>query len=202
MRYCIAFLSICAFLAAGCQRHPLTDYRPLDQAGMWSDTVEQLKKLNVSDPEVAQLATLKNAGITDDTCLQLVGFARERQQPFTSAQSVRSLAGAGFSEQQILDLAKAGQVDTLSAEAITLRLIGLSDSTVQKLLNRKLAGKPTLSSGEISRLKNTGLNEKQIVERIERGMTDQQADREIAAREAARNHANTGFVRVHGRKPR
>lgn len=202
MRYCIAFLSICAFLAVGCQRHPLTDYRPLDQAGMWSDTVEQLKKLNVSDPEVAQLATLKNAGITDDTCVQLVGFARERQQPFTSAQSVRSLAGAGFSEQQILDLARAGQVDTLSAEAITLRLIGLSDSTVQKLLNRRLAGKPTLSSGEISRLKNTGLNEKQIVERIERGMTDQQADREIAAREAARNHANTGFVRVHGRKPR
>jgi len=68
------------------------------------------------------------------------------------------------------------------------------------LLHRKLANQPTLSSGEISRLKNTGLTEKQVVDRINRGMTDAQADKEIALREAERNHANTGFVRVHGRK--
>lgn len=202
MRYYIALLAVTIRLAAGCQSHPLTDYRPLDQAGMWSDTVEQLKKLNVADAEVAQLATLKSVGITDDTCVQLIALAHQRQQPFASAASVKSLAAAGFSEQQILELARAGQVDTLSAEAITLRLIGLSDSTVQMLLTRRLSGVPTLSSGEISRLKNTGLTEKQIVERIQRGMSDQQADREIAAREAARNHANTGFVRVHGRRPR
>jgi hypothetical protein len=169
---------------------------------MWSDTVEQLKKLSVNDPEVAQLVVLKNAGVTDDTCVKLVTIAHQRQQFFTSSNSVKSLAGAKFSEPQILELAQAGQLDTLSAEAITLRLIGLSDGTVQLILHRRLASKPTLSSGDISRLKNTGLTEKQIVERIQNGMTDAQADKEIALREATRNHANTGFVRVAGRKPR
>lgn len=202
MRYHIAVFTLGACLLAGCQKHPLTDYRPLDQAGMWSDTVEQLKKLNVADPEVAQLATLKSVGVSDETCVQLVMLAHERQQPFASAQSVKSLTGAGFSETQILDLARGGQLDSLSGEAVALRLIGLSDSTTQEILQRRLADKPTLSSAQIGRLKNTGLTEKQIVERIKQGMTDQQADKEIAYREAARNHANTGFVRVHGRKAR
>jgi len=202
MRHFISTTALLALLFAGCRQHPLTDYRPLDQAGMWSDTVEQLKKLNVNDLEVAQLVVLKNSGISDDTCVKLVIMAHQRQQFFASSNSVKSLAGANFSEAQILELGDAGRLDTLSAEAITLRLIGLSDSTVQLVLRRRLADKTTLSSGEISRLKNTGLTEKQIVERINSGMSDAQADEEIAMREAARNHANTGFVRVAGRKPR
>jgi len=40
------------------------------------------------------------------------------------------------------------------------------------------------------------------LDKIKAGMTDAQADREVAAREAARNHAGTGFVRVRGRKAR
>jgi hypothetical protein len=51
-------------------------------------------------------------------------------------------------------------------------------------------------------LKNTGLTEKQIMERINQGMTDAEADKEAAYREATRNHANTGFVRQHGRRSR
>jgi hypothetical protein len=57
-----------------------------------------------------------------------------------------------------------------------------------------------MSSAQIGRLKNTGLTEKQILERIKQGMTDAQADREAALREATRNHANTGFVRARGRR--
>jgi hypothetical protein len=200
MRYTVRLLSICLLLVGGCKQHPLTDYRPLDQAGMWSDTVEQLKQLNVSDPEVSQLVALKAAGVTDDTCVALVNVAHQQHHLFNSTDSVKSLIGASFAESQILEFDRAGQLETISAEAVTLRLIGLSDPTVQMLLHRKLAKQPTLSSGEISRLKNTGLTEKQIVERINRGMTDAQADKEIALREAERNHANTGFVRVRGRK--
>jgi hypothetical protein len=198
----VTILALSLLLAAGCKQHPLTDYRPLDQAGMWSDTVEQLKKLNVSDAEVAQLVVLKNSGISDDACAKLVSMAHQRQQFFVSSNSVKSLSGAGFSETQILELANAGQLDTLSTEAVTLHLIGLSDATVQTILRRRLRNQPTLSSTEISRLKNTGLTEKQIVERVQNGMTDAQADKEIALREATRNHANTGFVRVAGRRPR
>jgi hypothetical protein len=46
------------------------------------------------------------------------------------------------------------------------------------------------------------MSEKQILEIIDRGMSDQQAENFIAQREANRNHSNTGFVRVRGRRPR
>ncbi len=81
-----------------------------------------------------------------------------------------------------------------------LRLVGLSDGAVEVILRRRLRGQRTLNSAEIGRLKDTGLTEKQILERINQGMTDAQADREAAAREAARNHSGTGFTRVRGRR--
>jgi hypothetical protein len=196
----LAFSAGCVL--AACRQHPLTDYRPLDQAGMWSDSVEQLKALNTSDSEVAQLVRLKQAGLADDTCVALVSAAHQHKHVFSSADSVSSLEGAGFSDEQVLDIAKTDQLDVVSGDLVTLRLIGLSDSTVQFLMQRKLSGQPTLSSGEISRLKNTGLSESWIVGQIKAGMTDAQADKVIALREAERAHANTGFVRVRGRRPR
>jgi len=68
------------------------------------------------------------------------------------------------------------------------------------VLERRLQGQQVLSGAEISRLKNTGLTERQIVERINQGMTDEQADHEIYVRETIRNHSNTGFVRATGRR--
>ncbi len=194
-------LGVCVLLAAGCHQHPLADYRPLDQAGMWSSEVEQLKGLNVSDQEIAQVVKLKHAGISDDTCVELVSTAHVHKMPFTSAESAANLAGAGFTEKQILEIAHAGQLDTISIDAVTLKLIGLSDSTVQLILHRHLTGQPIMASAEISELKNTGLTERQILDRINSGMTDEQAKKEIQSRERARDHANTSFVRVRGRKP-
>jgi hypothetical protein len=201
MRYQRLLLGVCVLAAAGCHSHPLTDFRPLDQAGMWSSNIEQLKGLNVSDQEVAQVVKLKHAGISDDSCVELVSTAHVRKQIFTSADSAANLAGAGYTEPQILAMARAGQLDTISMDAVTLKLIGLSDSFVQMVLQRHLDGKQVMGSAQISRLKNTGLTERQILELINSGMTDAQADKEVRAREAARNHANTSFVRVRGRKP-
>jgi hypothetical protein len=70
------------------------------------------------------------------------------------------------------------------------------------LLQRELQGLPTNSSAVIGRLKNTGLSEKQILELISQGITEQQAENEANAREAARNHAHTDFVAARGRKAR
>lgn len=187
---------------AGCHQHLLTDYRPLDQAGMWSSGLEQLKKLNTSDSEVAQLIKAKRAGLSDDGCVALVAAAHERKHPFSSGDSTANLASAGYSEAQILEIAQADQLDAISGDAVALRLIGLSDGFVQYVLQRRLQGHPTLGMPQIARLKNTGLSEAQIMEKIKAGMTDAQADREVTAREAARNHAGTGFVRVRGRKAR
>ena len=202
MKSCVLLLGVCVLLAGGCHQHPLTDYRPLDQAGMWSTGLEQLKKLNTSDSEVAQLVKAKQARLSDDTCVALVATAHERKHPFVSGDATANLAGAGYSESEILEIGRADQLDSISGDAVTLRLIGLSDSFVQIVLRRHLQGLRTLGSPEIARLKNTGLTEKQILERINSGMTDAQADHEIAVREATRNNAGAGFSRVRGRKPR
>jgi hypothetical protein len=192
-------LLLCAALT-GCKSHPLTDYRPLDQAGMWSSSLQDLKKLNINDSEVAQLVSLKKAGVGDEMCVALVQAAHDHLHPFASAASAASLNRAGFSDEQILEIAHNDQLDALSGDAVMLRLIGLSDSTTQLILPRRMKKLTTLSSAEIGRLKNTGLSEREIVVRIQNGMTDAQADAEAAAREHARAHSGTGFVRVHGRR--
>jgi hypothetical protein len=203
MRYKLMLLGVLVlFRTGGCHQHPLTDYRPLDQAGMWSSNVEQLKTLNTSDMEVAQLVKLKQSGISDEACVTLITDAHQRQRQFSSADSAINLVRAGYTESVILEIAKADQLDTISGDAVMLRLVGLSDPAVNLILHRRLKGQPTMSSAEIGRLKNTGLTEKQILERINSGMTDAQADKEAALREATRNHANTGFVRAHSRRSR
>ncbi len=195
-------LGVCVLFAVGCKQHLLTDYRPLDQAGMWSSGLEQLKALNTSDSEVVQLVKVKQARVSDDACVALVAAAHERKHPFTSGDSTANLAGAGYSEDQILEIAHADQLDAISGDAVALRLIGLSDGFVQFVLKRRLQRQSTLGTPQIARLKNTGLSEAQILDKIKAGMTDAQADREVTAREAARNHAGTGFVRVRGRRAR
>src|SRR2546429_2891157 len=203
MRYKLLLLAVFVlFRMSACHQHPLTDYRPLDRAGMWSSNVEQLKTLNTSDTEVAQLLKLKQAGIGDDACVTLITEAHKRQHLFTSADSAINLARAGYTEPVILEIAKMEQLDIISGDAVMLRLVGLSDSAVDLILHRRLKGQATMSSAEIGRLKNTGLTEKQILERINQGMTDAQADKEASLREATRNHSNTGFVRTRGRKSR
>ena len=188
------------FRTSGCDKHPLTDYRPLDQAGMWSSNVEDLKKLNTSDNEVAQLVKLKQARVTDDTCVTLIADAHQHEHPFGSADSAVSLARAGYAEPTILEIAKVDQLDIISTDAVMLRLVGLSDPAVDWILHRRLKGQRTMGSAEIGRLKNTGLTEKQILERISEGLTDAQADKEAASREAQRNHSGTDFKRVRGRR--
>jgi hypothetical protein len=190
------------FLAVGCHQQPLRDYRPLDQAGMNSSAIEHLKPLNISDREIQQLVNLKHSSVTDDTCVTLISTAHGHNHPFGSSESVASLLGARYTEADILGFARADKLDAISGDAVMLRLIGLSNATVDAVLQRDLQGEPTISSAAIGRLKNTGLSEKQILDRINQGMTEEQAEKEATSREAVRNHAHTDFVRVRGRKPR
>lgn len=200
MKVRVLLLGGCVLFAGGCGRHPLTDYRPLDQAGMWSSGLEQLKTLDTSDSEVAQLVKVKSANVSDDTCVALVAAAHDKKHPFVSGDSTANLVAAGYREPQILEIARADQLDSLSGEFVALRLLGLADTTLEFVVQRHLHGRPVLSSAAIAHLKNTGLSEAQIIERIKQGMTDAQAEHEAQNREAARAHAGTGFVRVRGRR--
>jgi hypothetical protein len=190
-----------ALVLSGCEKKAEVNYKALDQSGMFSSNVEELKQLKVSDAEIAQITKLKQAGASDAFCLDLLKAARAHHHDFTSGESAIHLSSAGYSDAQILEMAQSDQIDMLSGDAITLKLIGLSNTTVQEIMHRRLQGLPTLTSEQISRLKNTGMSEKQILEVVERGQNDQQAEAFITQREANRNHSNTGFVRVRGRRP-
>jgi hypothetical protein len=183
-------------LVVGCHQHPLMDYRPLDQAGMNSGTIDRLKPLNISDTELQQLVRLKSAGVSDETCVTLISTAHDHKRAFSGADSVANLLNARYTESDVITYAQADKLDSISGDAVMLRLIGLSNSTVNAILQRELQGLPTISSAAIGRLKNTGLTEKQIVELIAQGITEQQAETEANSREAARNHAHTDFVRA------
>jgi len=197
-----AILGLCALLLVGCQKHAQTDYSALDQSGMWSSSLDELKALKPSDLEITQLTKLKHAGASDDLCLALIKAARTHHHEFSSADSAMDLSSAGYSDAEILEIAQSDQIDILSGEAVTLKLIGLSNPTVQAIIHRRIQGLPTLTSEQIGRLKNTGMSEKQILEVVNQGMSNQQAETLIAKREAARDHSNTGFVRVRGRRAR
>lgn len=191
-------LGLLAFLV-GCESHPLTDYRPAAEAAVFSGTIEELKKLNTSDAEVAEVISLKKAGLNEDTIVSLVRIAHEHQHPFNATSAVKNLAGANFGEAQILEIAQTDKLDSIGGDAVMLHVIGLSNSTVQLLLQRRLKNIPTMSVGTIADLKNTGLTEKDILYRIQRGMTDAQGEAEAASRKKAQAHSNTGFTRIRGR---
>jgi hypothetical protein len=169
---------------------------------MWSSNLDELKKWKASDQEIAQLTKLKQAGASDDLCLSLLKAARAHHHEFTSADAVTDLSHAGYSDAEIMEMAQVDQVDILSGEAVTLKLIGLSNPTVQAILHRRMQGLPTLTSAQIGRLKNTAMSEKQILAVVDQGYSNRLAEAFITQREVVRNHANTGFTRVHGRKQR
>lgn len=193
-------LGACLLGLAGCQKHPQTDLTSLDQSGMWSSSLEELKKLNVSDMEISQLTKLKQAGAPDELCLELLKAARAHHHEFSSGDAVVDLSRAGYSDAEILEIGQSDRVDTLSGEAVTLKLIGLSIPTVQAILHRRIQGLPTLTSEQIGRLKNTGMSEKQILEVVNQGYPNDKAEAFIKQKEAVRNHSNTGFVRVRRRR--
>lgn len=202
MQRSLLLLGVCFVFSGGCQKQPQMDYSALDQSGMWTSNIDELKKQNVSPGEVSQLAKLKQAGASDDLCMALFKAARNHHHDFSNGASAVNLSRAGYSDSQILEMAQSDQIDILSGDAVMLKLIGLSNPTVQAIMSRRMQGRPTLTSEQIGRLKNTALSEKQILDIVNQGLSSDEAEALIAKREAVRNHSHTDFVRVRGRKPR
>ena len=200
MRKILIGLCVASALLAGCEKKEQSPYFALEQAGMFSSSMDQLKQAKASDAEVAEVTKLKNTGASDVLCIALFKAAHAHNHDFSSADSAANLSHAGYTDEQILEMAQSDQIDVLSTDAITLKLIGLSGSAVQQIVRLREEGKPTLTSEQISRLKNTGMSERQILELIAQGLSGDQAEAEVQRREASRNHANTNFVRNQGRR--
>jgi hypothetical protein len=182
----------------GCQKLHRTDMTPLVQAGMYFNNAEQLRQLGVSDGEVAQLVAMRQAGVTDETCIELFRIAHMHNQLFSDGQAVAGLVGAGVQEKSVLELARLNQLGLWSGEAQALRLSGLSDQVILAIARRRAADQPVLSGPKVDALKNASLSEAQILADINSGISDEQADKIIAERDyAAGGHS---FVRQRGRR--
>jgi len=195
--FLVAFL--CVSLTA-CERLKPTDLRPLDKAGMWYQSIEELRKLNPSDAEIAQLVLAREAGLSDAGCLELIRLARSREKPFDSAAAVASLLRVRMSEPSVLELARLNQLGLWVGEAQAMRLAGLSENIVMTVARRRAADLPVLSGAALAQLKNVGVGEPDMLTLLSRGASDAEAGRIVAARHRAATPS--GFVRQRGRIPR
>jgi hypothetical protein len=175
-------LALLGLWAVSCHRIPLADTAPLDKAGMTYDTIQQLKALDVSPPEVAELARVRQSGVSDSGCVEMVRIFRNRNHPFDAGDAVAGLAQVGMSEDHILELAKMNQIGLGTGELQAMRLAGLSDETVLEVARHHAAGKPVLSGASLAGLKNVGLREFTLFELVRRGVPDSQAAAMIAYR--------------------
>jgi hypothetical protein len=192
---CLVALALAIF---GCKRLRSSDTQPLDQAGMGFSSIEQLRSLDVSDAEIAEVVKAHRAGISDTACLELVRLAHGRKRPFADGDDIAGLRQVGVSESTILELARLNQLGPWVGEAQAVRLAGFSDQILLAIARRRAAGRPTLSGASLGKLKNAGYSDAQILEAIRSGLTDAQAEQTVAARRRAA--ASAGFVRYHRRR--
>jgi len=184
----LAFL----LLLSACKRAKQTDTAPLDQAGMWFNSVSELRTLNVSNAEIGELAKARQAGLSDLSCINLIKLARSRQKPFADGQSIADLLSAGSSEQTVLELAHLNQMGLWAGQAQALRLAGLSDNVILAVARRRSQNLPVLSGERLGELKNAGVSDAAIQDMVQKGVSEEQASYYIAQRQrAAGGH---GFV--------
>jgi hypothetical protein len=165
---------------------------------MYFTNVEQLRQLGLSDGEVAQLVSARQAGVSDENCIELVRIAHMRHQLFTDGQAIAGLLDAGVAEGSVLELARLNELGLWSGEALAIRLSGLSDQVILAIARRRAAAQPVLSGPKVAELKNAGLSEAQILADVNSGISDEQADKIIAARNySAGGHS---FVRQRRRR--
>src|ERR1700676_880911 len=179
-------------LAACSKRAEQTNTQALDEAGMWSNSVGELRTLNVSNAEIGELTKARQGGFSDPSCVELIRLARSRQQQFSGGQPIADLLAAGSSEQTVLELARLDQLGLWAGQAQALRLAGLSDKVILAVAQRRSQGLPVLSGEKLAGLKNSGASEAVILDFIRKGTSDERVAEYIAQREHA--SGGTGWV--------
>jgi hypothetical protein len=188
-------------LAACKHAEQQSNTQALDEAGMWSNSVSELRTLNVSNAEISELSQARRGGLSDASCIELIKLARSRQQPFSGGQPIADLLAAGSSEETVVELARLDQLGLWAGEAQALRLAGLSDKVILAVAERRSKGLAVLSGGNLAELKNSGASETVILDFIHKGLSDERATEYVAQREHATG--GTGWTYLgHSRKRR
>jgi hypothetical protein len=185
-------LLACLSLSSACKQGAKAEAQPTDSSGDWVNGVPELRALNVSNPEIAELTKAHEAGLSIPACETLIKLSRSRQKPFTDGDGIADLLSAGSSEQTVMELAHLDQLGLWAGEARILRLGGLSDKVILAVARRRSQNLPVLSGTKLGELQNSGASEGTILDFVEKGYSEQQVTDYIAQRErAAGGH---GFV--------
>jgi hypothetical protein len=184
----VAFL-VLAFAVAGCHGLQPLDTSPLDRSGMSYDAIQELKKLNITAPEIAEIVQARQAGLPDADCVEVLRIYRGRGQAFDAGGAVAGLAQAGLREDTILELARLNQLGRGWGELQAMRLAGLSDPIVLEVARHHAEARPVLGGASLARLKNAGLREATLLELARRGVPDAQANAILSARRRGASEA-------------
>jgi hypothetical protein len=176
-----------ALFAAGCHPASLVDTKPLDSAGMSYDSIQQLKALQITVPEIAEMATARQSGFSDADCIEVLEIFRGRNQAFDAGGDIAGLVRARVSEDTILEITRLNQLGPFAGELEAMRLAGLSDATLLEVARHRAEGKPVLAGASLAELKNAGVHESTLLELAKRGVPDSQA----AAILSSRRHGAT-----------
>jgi hypothetical protein len=183
-KFAIFTFTLAFFCAAlgGCKKIRHIDTKPLDQAGMDYTAIQEVKGLDPSDVEIAELAKAKMGGLSDHACIELLRIYRSQNQPLNFANPADNLVQVGMTEEDILQLARMKQLGVGSGELQAMRLTGLSDAVVMEVARRHAAGKTALSGVSLAHLKDAGYNQAALFELVRRGVRDDQVSQAIAMR--------------------
>ena len=167
-----ALMAALAFL--GCHNVPPADTAPLDNAGMSYDAENQLKALDLTPPEITQIAAARQSGFSDDACIQVVRLYRERKQKFDAGDAIAGLMQAGMNEGTVLKLAQLNQLGINAGELQAMRLAGLSDEIILEVAQHHAAGQPVLSGVSLATLQNAGMRESTLLDLVRHSVPDSQ----------------------------
>ena len=191
-------LAASLLLLAGCNKVRQTNMSSLDAAGMHSDSIDQLHKFQVNDDEVRQILTGGRAGMSEQGCVKLVEIARSRHRAFTEGDAVAELLGAGMNEDSVIEIVRLDQLALFAGEAAAMRLAGLSDGVVLSVARQRAKGENLIAGARLAELRDAGYSNLQLVDMVNRGITDKEAAQVVARHDyAVGGHS---FVRQHGRR--
>ena len=195
-RHTHALLFACALAAAalvgGCRRAQPAEDAPIDQATIPFSNSDQLRPLKPTQYEVLQLAAVKQAGLSDAACLELIQLARKTGYPFSDGDSISELLGSGESPDMVMTLARTGQLGVWSGQVLAMHLARIPDAMILDASRRRAAGETSLSGDMLAELLDAGYTQSQVTELMDRGTTDAQAQQILDYHERATAH---GFVR-------
>jgi hypothetical protein len=183
-----ASVIVLALFVASCQSLMPLDTKPLDNAGMRYDTIKELKAFHITAPEVLEIAKVRNAGLSDSDCVQLLEISRNHHEQFTSGDAISTMLGSGLPEGMILGLANLDQLGVGYGELQAMYLAGLSDAIILEVARHHAANQPVLSGAALGNMRNLRMDNATLLELVRRGIPNSTAPDIIALR----RHGATG----------